>query len=437
MSHAPFTILLVEDNEVNRALLTRFLEGHGHRVVAVADGTEALRTVHERTIDLVLLDIVMPGMSGLEVLQTLRRLHTARDLPVIMATARDDSDDVVKAFELGASDYVTKPLDLPVVLARIQAQLRLRAPQPAAREESSSTLPRIGPGMILAEKYRLESLIGRGNYGVVYKATQLQLRRAVAVKLLRADFETSASTLARLEREGISACRVQHPNAVSVLDFHTTAEGTAFLVMELLEGYSLEEELNRNGRVAPIRAVEVLLPVCDVLAEVHERGIIHRDIKPHNIFLHQTRHGEVVKVLDFGIAKLVGEAALSQNLTLDGMVTGTPAYMAPERVSHEKYDGRSDLYSLGVLLFELIAGRRPFVVSDGNPIKLIAMHVYDPPPLLCQLAPDTPPELEILVARLLEKNPERRPTAAELGRELAVLADRLRAGERPRALRSG
>jgi len=427
MAQTHYNILLVDDSEVNRTLLKRFLEKRGYRVETAQDGTEALRAMHREVIDLVLLDIMMPGMSGLEVLQALRRLHTAQDLPIIMATSRDETEDMVEAFDLGASDYVTKPLDLRVVEARIQAQLRLRSPSVEEPAEAVSRSGEIGPGTVLAEKYFLEELIGRGNYGSVYRAMHLQLQRPVAVKLLRAGFETAESSLARLEREGISACRLQHPNAVMVLDFHTLPGGTAFLVMELLEGHALEEELDREGRLPPERALEVVIPVCEVLAEADTRGIIHRDVKPHNIFLHQTPKGEVVKVLDFGIAKLVGEAALSQNLTLEGTVAGTPAYIAPERVSSENYDGRADIYSLGVVLFELLAGRRPFVVGGGNALKLLAMHVYDPPPKLRRFAPDVSPELEAVVERLLSKDPEDRPRAAELARELTALAERVTA----------
>src|SRR6185503_11661999 len=252
-------------------------------------------------IDLVLLDIEMPGMSGVDVLREVRKTRTGLQLPILMATARTDSADVVSALGAGANDYVIKPLDFPVVLARVEAQLRLR--EASAASPAVSADAEAGPGTLLAGKYRLGTLIGSGSFGSVYRARHVDLAHDVAVKVLLTTARSSPDALPRFQREGIAACRVKHPNAVAVTDFGVTPGGAAFLVMELLEGHSLQDEMKQTGPFAAPRCAEILTPVCAALAEAHAAGIVHRDVKPGNVFLHRTPHGETVKVLDFGIAK--------------------------------------------------------------------------------------------------------------------------------------
>jgi len=420
LEQPPFTLLVADDNEFVTRTVNRHLSAEGYRIVTARDGSEALRKFEQDAIDLVLLDIRMPGIDGLGVLKALRRLHSPSDLPILMATGNGQSNDVVEAFELGANDYVTKPFDYPVLLARIHTQLRSRTPAALSQRPRSLDLKTgMSLGTVLDERYRLDAPIGKGQFGTVYRATHLQLQRSVAIKVLDAPFEEGKITWERFHQEGVSLCRLQHPNAVSVLDFSATSEGTPFLVMELLQGHTLDDELVRDGSLFPRRAVEIALPVCEVLAEAHGLGIIHRDIKPHNIFLHQIRQGEMVKVLDFGIAKLVGETLVEKRLTLEGNSPGSPTYMAPERYSDIPYDGRADIYSLGVTLFEALTGRPPFMVADGNPMKLALLHLSEPPPLLRTLRPEVPQRLEEAVLAALEKDHESRPTADELAQLLA------------------
>ena len=416
----PFTLLVADDNEFVVRTVTRYLHAEGYRVVTARDGKDALRQFEAHPIDLVVLDIRMPGADGLEVLRTLRRLHSASDLPILMATGNGANDDVVQAFDLGANDYVTKPFDFPVLLARIHTQLRSRTPVALQmRPRSLDLASGIALGTVLDDRYRLDAPIGKGQFGTVYRATHLQLQRPVAIKILQTPFEEGKISWERFHQEGISLCRLQHPNAVSVLDFSTTPSGTPFLVMELLEGHTLDDEQVRDGSLSPRRVVEIALPVCEVLDEAHALGIIHRDIKPQNIFLHRSRQSEVVKVLDFGIAKMVDDVLMEKKLTLDGNSPGSPAYMAPERFSEIPYDGRADIYSLGATLFEALTGRPPFVVSDGNPMKIALLHLSEPPPLLRTLRPEIPSRLEEAVLAALDKNLENRPTAMELAAALA------------------
>ncbi len=419
-----FNLLVVDDNEMNRDMLSRRLERKGYRVRVAEDGEKALAMIDREPVDLVLLDIMMPGIDGVEVLKILRRKYSQVQLPIIMATAKANSDDMIEALDHGANDYVIKPLDFKVVLARVQTHLRTKSAKPVPKS-GEPTVAELAPGVVLAGKYRLGDPIGAGTFGAVYRAVHVDLDHEVAVKILQPSVTANDETLKRFRQEGVAACKVRHPNAVAVSDFGVSDTGVAYLVMELLKGSGLENEIREQGRLSPRRCVEILEPVCHVMAEAHEAGLVHRDIKPENIFLHQTAQGELVKVLDFGIAKLVGEAVTQENLTAEGWVLGTPAYMAPERISSTDLNDRADVYSLGVMLFEMLTGSRPFNAVNRDPMSMIMMHVNSPAPTLRSVAPDLHESLEAVVAAAMIKDPSQRPSARELGESLRQTVDRI------------
>ncbi len=282
-----------------------------------------------------------------------------------------------------------------------------------------SALAKALPGTVLDGRYRLDVKIGAGGFGVVYEAMQLALNRRVAVKVFRpAAGNDSALALERFRQEGLSACRVSHPNAVAILDSGVSAEGIAYIVMELLQGYTLADELRRHGALPPARCAEILIPVLDALDAAHSEGVIHRDIKPDNIFLHQAKDGEVVKVVDFGVAKLMGDDQLGdQTASALGGLTGTAAYLAPERINHLAYDGRSDVYAVGVTLYQMLSGTLPFA-SASSFVSIALQHLTLRPKPVQEVAPDVPAALNDLVVRTLEKNPALRPTARELAMAL-------------------
>lgn len=416
------TLLVVDDIEMNRDALSRRLERKGFRVLAAADGYEALGLIEEQLIDLVLLDIMMPGISGLDLLGKLRQSWSPAELPVIMVTARDQKADMIDALGLGANDYVAKPIDFPVLHARIEAQLRMKSAPPfrirrsADSKESSNT--GVKPGVVLAERYHLQAEIGQGSYGTVFRATHLGLDNLLAIKILNVKTGTTAEEIAGFRREGITTCRVQHPNVVSLYDFGVTPEGVPYLAMELLEGHSLQEELAAEGRLAPSRCAEILFPICEVLSLTHAQGIVHCDLKPANIFLHQAPYGEVVKVLDFGIAKFAGPSDWGDHKDV-GDVLGSPTYLPPERINKQPYDGRSDIYSLGVVLYAMLAGRPPFQSNSNDVLETVMMHVNAEPPPLRELNTDLPPAIEEAVMPTLAKDPSRRPTAKALAQRFA------------------
>ncbi len=284
-----------------------------------------------------------------------------------------------------------------------------------------TTIPDPFIGVILDGKYRLDAKIGVGGFGSVYRATHLNLNRPVAVKVLHHNVHnTTPENLERFRQEGVSACSVSHPNAVAVLDFSITQDGHAYLVMELLDGRPLSDELQERYVLPLERCVEIIVPVCDVLTEAHASGIVHRDIKPDNIFLHRTRRGEIVKVLDFGIAKLAcpPKEPGRHNLTATGILMGTPEYMSPERMRNKPYDGKADVYSLGIMMYQMLTGRLPFESPENDFVAVMWMQVNDPPPPLRSYNATIPVDVERVVLHALEKDPVNRPTAEELSREL-------------------
>src|SRR5713226_4368257 len=227
-------------------------------------------------------------------------------------------------------------------------------------------------GSALDGQYQIESILGKGGMGAVYRARHILLGDRVAIKVLPPEMRGNTEWLRRFQREGQAARRFRHPNAVTVYDLRTSSDGTIYLVMEYVEGNTLDAELKKHGRFAPAEALAMLDPIMSVLNAAHAMGVVHRDLKPENIMIGKaTTGGEpVVKLLDLGIAKLKevagAEKTGSTNLTIAGQMLGTPYYMSPEqwgelpRDGSSEIDGRADIYSLGVVFYELIAGKRPF-----------------------------------------------------------------------------
>jgi len=281
----------------------------------------------------------------------------------------------------------------------------------------------LAEGTILGGRYRLGELLGRGGMGEVFRAVQLSIEREVAVKVLRTDGfkddETREVWLQRFRREAEVLSTLKHPNTVTVYDFGKTREGHCYIVMELLSGRTLLDVLRQEGPMTSERAVSVTRQICMSLAEAHEQGIVHRDLKPENIFLTRYQDGsDWVKVMDFGVAKLLARPDEAV-LTRPGSVFGTPAYMSPEQASGEMLSPRSDIYSVGILLYTMLTGKPPF--WGGTAAAILMQHANDPPPRMDpeRLREPVPPAVEKSVMQCLEKSPEERPqSAAELLRLL-------------------
>ncbi|MBI3272082.1 MAG: protein kinase [Planctomycetes bacterium] len=257
---------------------------------------------------------------------------------------------------------------------------------------------------ILGGEFRLDRLLGQGGMGAVYLGEQLSLKRPVAIKLLPPNVTQNAESVERFKREAQGAGRLVHPNIVQVHFFGQDA-GVHFLVMEYVEGESLSARLKRDGKLSVAESARIGIQVAKALGEAHRQGLVHRDVKPDNVFL--GKNG-AVKLGDFG---LVRDASTSLNLSATGQGMGTAMYMPPEQWEGKGVDGRSDLYALGATLFQTLSGRPPF--SGSSATAIMFKHITEPAPSLATLTPDVPAELDALLRRLLEKEPGRRPAAAD------------------------
>jgi tRNA A-37 threonylcarbamoyl transferase component Bud32 len=278
-------------------------------------------------------------------------------------------------------------------------------------------------GSLLGGRYRLIAQLGRGGMGVVYRAEHVLMKKELAVKLLHPELGALEELARRFEREAQSASRLNHPNIVSVTDFGHTEDGTLFLAMELIEGEPLAAIIER-GRLAPTRAARLMAQVLRALEHAHAQGVIHRDLKPDNVFVNQREGEEVVKLLDFGIALMVGGGG-SEAITRAGVVFGTPEYLSPEQALGEVADARADIYAAGVMLYEMLAGERPF--QSNSSVTLVSMHLTRPVPSLRQQFPEAGiwPELEQSVLRAMAKErSERYGSATEFREALERQANR-------------
>lgn len=284
---------------------------------------------------------------------------------------------------------------------------------------------------VLDGQYQMEALLGKGGMGAVYRARHILLGDRVAIKVLPPEVRTNAEWLRRFRREGQAARRFRHPNAVTVYDLRTAADGTIYMVMEYVEGHTLDHEIKTRGRFTAAEAFEVLLPIMSVLDTAHSMGVVHRDLKPENIMIGKSGDGGAsnVKLLDLGIAKMreiAGDNGGNTALTMAGQVLGTPYYMSPEqwgeipRDGSSEIDGRADIYSLGLVFYEMILGRRCF---SGNTLhELRREHVSTRPRSLREVAPDVPRGFSDAIDRATAKDRGDRQATAN------ALADELRAG---------
>ncbi len=274
-----------------------------------------------------------------------------------------------------------------------------------------------GESIVLGGRYEVEEELGRGGMAKVYRGTDTVLGRPVAVKILAPQFTDDPSFVDRFRREAQAAARLNHPNLVSVYDTGSD-DGVHFIVMEYVEGRTLADYLAGGGRIMPQRAIEIAEAVSQALTAAHAQGVIHRDIKPGNIMI--TPSGDV-KVADFGIARVIAGA---ETIAQTAAVLGTAAYLSPEQAQGQPVDQRSDLYSLGCVLYEMVAGRPPFI--GDSPVAVASKQVLEQPVPPSKLNPDVSPQLDAVIMRTLAKNPANRyGSAEEFRRDL----ERARRGE--------
>ena len=323
-------------------------------------------------------------------------------------------------------------LHCPKCGKRYSADVEL-CPEDQTLLQADATVGGIEPGdpligHTLDEKYRLEERLGVGGMGTVYRAVHLLIDRPVAIKVLNQRFVEDEAARTRFRREARAAGRLQHTNAVTVTDFGQSSDGYVYIVMELLEGRTLRDIVAKEAPLDPARAVSLMLQISDAVAAAHQAGIIHRDLKPANVFIVQRADvPSVVKVLDFGIAKLAAEMLDDDEpmtLTQFGAMIGTPRYMSPEQCDGAELTPAADVYSLGIILYEMLTGTVPF--SGSTPLAIALKQSTEIPRPPREFVSTIPEALEKLVLHALEKNPEDRPAdAAQFRAELLSTAERL------------
>ena len=353
-------ILVVDDNRVYRDVLARRLRHAGYDVLTAESGRAALERVEHEEISLMLLDMAMPEMDGIAVLQELRKTQGALDLPVLMVSAEGDTPRMVTAIDLGANDFLTKPIDFELLLAKIRRQLALSSSF-AADMPDAKTIPQVKTGEMLGH-YLLGEMIGAGGMGRVFRARDTQLERDLAIKVM-AEGGLPRTALDRFLLEARAVARVSHAGVVTIYDVVT--EPIPFIAMELLQGTTLNK-IPRT-QIPTQRAIQIVRQVLRALQAVHQAGVTHRDLKAANIMVSDR---DRVIVMDFGLAKMSGQ---DSSLTQSGSLCGTPLAMAPEQLQPDTYgciDGQTDIFAVAVLLYDLACGVPPF--TGGSLPRLIA-----------------------------------------------------------------
>ena len=484
-------ILVADDEQMLRTALSRMLGKLGYDVVAAENGRAALDSIKRQRIDVVITDINMPELDGMELLRVLKADKETRDIPVIVVSSQDDLTSVARCIELGAEDHLGKPYQPTLLQARVRAALerkrmrdveldylrrvaeitsgaeaverhvyvpgslqhlathgdelgrlarvfdrmvsglrsredrlkhrlrRLRfemtetAATPRLTGESAAHGP-FAPGEVLAGRYEIRAHIGTGGMGTVYRARDRELAEDIAIKVVRRDLLAEDPTLIeRLKSEIRMARRISHPNVVRSHDIGESA-GTYFITMEYVEGVTVGELIDRRGRLSIESTLAIGTQLADALAVAHEAHIVHRDIKPANLLI--DRQG-ILKVMDFGLARPVKR---EKEVTAGGFIVGTPHYMSPEQFMGPHVDARSDLFSVGVVLYECLCGRTPF---DGDSVITLFTQIVDGSPIpLGQLMPAAPPALQRVIHQLIERRPEDRiASAGELSHLLSEI----------------
>ena len=278
-------------------------------------------------------------------------------------------------------------------------------------------------GQVIAERYHIKKKLGEGGMGQVYLAEHVKMGRRCAVKIMSAALLNDPEAVSRFNREAANASRISHANVCAIYDFGETSDGLIYLAMEFVEGRSLTDLLKETGPLPLPRAGGILAQAADALQAAHELGIVHRDLKPDNIMVTTARGRDVVKVVDFGIAKATGADSRSQKVTRTGLVVGTPEYMSPEQLTGDPLDARSDIYSLGLVFYRMLTGVLPFK-SESAQETMIKRLTDDPLPLAEALPGGRfPPRLQQIMNRALARSAaDRYATAAEFGRTVAALA---------------
>ncbi|MBU54413.1 MAG: hypothetical protein CL920_37420 [Deltaproteobacteria bacterium] len=396
------TILLVEDDPFLMQMMTMSLSEDGYACHVAEDGETALQLAKKLRPELILLDLMLPKVDGFSVCNQLRKTPSLHDVPIIILTSSVSESDIIKAYELGADDYLTKPVNTRVLLAKIKRLVHKNA-------ETHTSASGLHVGSILDNRYEIQKVLGEGAMGIVYLANHIGLHIPLAVKVFKGKKDSTA--MERFQREIQTLARLSHPNLISVHD-SGHAHDLHYYSMDYAPGGTLWKRLETSGPLPIQQALEWLAKIADALQIAHDHEILHRDIEAENIII--SKDGEPM-LTDFGVILDLKENRLTQ----EGYIVGTPQYMAPEQIiDPKKVDKRSDIYSLGVLLFEMLVGHTPLYDIPANSVFFIIM--CGTLPKVRQFAPDIPEEIEAFCMECLSLDPEDRPQSAKEVAEQAL-----------------
>jgi len=401
-------VLIADDSLTARRFVERQLESWGYEPVAVEDGLRAWEVLQRDDAPrLAVLDWEMPGMDGIDVCRKVKRSQDHPFTYVVMLSSRDAKEDIVAGLDAGADDYLTKPVEPPILRSRLAAAKRIVEIVPP-REWSK---PRV-PG------YEVKQLLGKGAFATVWQATQESTGNQVALKIMRVDLATE-EVFNRFAREAQLLRRMDHPNIAQIYDSHFD-ETLGYCAIEFIDGWPLDGYVRqRKPKVKKI--IDLIAQVADALNHAHQQGVLHRDLKPSNIMV--TTEGEP-KLLDFGLGRWLfrvdEEAEMAR--TLDGSAVGTPLFMAPEQARGEnaKLDGRTDVYALGTILYVLLLRRHPHKIhKESTWATVLEIAAAGHARLPSEIRPGFDPDLEQIMMKALADDPEMRyQTAAEFGAKL-------------------
>jgi DNA-binding response OmpR family regulator len=392
-------ILVADDDQDTRFMLQLLLENAGWECVLASGGLEAVRLATERAPELMILDVMMPDLSGFDAYRRIREIPGRESTPILFLSGAGDTRRVVTGFDLGAEDYLVKPFNKVTLLAKIRNVIA------RYRKQKQLSLQDFAPGAIIRDRYEVQLEVGRGGMGVVYQTFDRNLHTVVALKVLHTGMDRFEAA-GRFEREVKAIALIEHPNLIRLYDAEFGAD-IQFYTMEFLDGPSLADRLDEVGPLSAIEALVYTAKVAEALQAVHDLGYLHRDVKPENILFRANQDEPILT--DFSL--ILDYAGPSRRLTQAGLVVGTVGYLSPEALfPGNPLDVRADIYSLGVVLYQLLTGRIPFDgLSDADIMMRTVKEPVPPPTILDPLIPHAAVEV---CMRALRREPSARYSSA-------------------------
>jgi len=406
------SILIVEPDSQFAQMLKLRLINEGFTIDKARDGKEALQKISARIPDIILSEVLLPKLDGFTLCSTLKNEPQTADIPIIFISAQKDNHYINKGLNLGAEDYLTKPVNLDILSTKVRRSVRGAVSQIPAMSESQRAQPveskleafqsvsiqGFKEGALFGKRYEIISKLGEGGMGAVYKARDRALDEVIALKLLKQDLVEDQLIVDRFKYEIKLARRISHPNVIRIHDFGEL-ENNYFISMEFCEGKTLKEVMP-GGKGLPLKsALHYFRQMLSAMSAAHAEGIIHRDLKPGNMIIVANN---VLKILDFGLAKV----ANVPGVTITGQIFGTPLYMSPEQAQGQKLDRRSDIYSMGVIFYEMLTGKVPF--HADNITAILMKHINEDPVPPRKLNASIPSSIEKLILTALAKEKTKR-----------------------------